>query len=81
MFDLKEHVVSAGYGNQESDAEAYIKSGIEARKIFMVNKQSKMVNYGTGEPTSYKNQVENVDTMYPTITPINKPPRAGVTDL
>ena len=81
MFDLKEHVVSAGYGNQESDAEAYLKSGIEARKIFMVNKQSKMVNYGTGEPTSYKNQVENVDTMYPTINPINKPPRAGVTDL
>ena len=40
-----------------------------------------MVNYGTGEPTSYKNHVENVDTMYPKINPINKPPRAGVTEL
>ena len=77
MFDLKEHVVSAGYGNQDSDAQAYVNSGIEARKVFMVDKKSRMVNYGTGDETSYKAQVENVDNMYPKINPL----RTGITAL
>ena len=74
MFDLKEHVVSAGYGNQDSDAKAYVNSGIEERKVFIVNSSSKMVNYGTGEETSYKEHVKNVDSMYPKL-------RTGITDL
>ena len=77
MFDLKEHAVSAGYGNQDSDAQAYVDSGIEKRKIFIVDKNSRMVNYGTGDETSYKNHVENVDTMYPKLNPL----RNGITDL
>jgi len=74
MFDLKEHVVSAGYGNQDSDAKAYVKSGIEERKVFIVNNTSSMVNYGTGEETSYREHVHNIDSMYPRL-------RTGITDL
>ena len=62
MFDSKENVVFAAYGNQDSDAKAYVNSGINKKRIFMVDKTSKMKNYGTGKETSYKKHVQ--DTFY-----------------
>ena len=77
MFELKEHVVSVGYGNQESDAKSYLNVGIEASKIFIVDEDSKMVNYASGDKTSYLTHAENVNSMYPKISPY----REGITDL
>ena len=77
MFDLREHVVFGGYGNKESDAKAYGNVGIEKRKIFIVDEDSKMRNYGSGEETSYEIHAQNVDIMYPKLNPL----RTGITDL
>ena len=65
MFEHKEGVVRAAYGNQDSDAKAYEKSEIDKKKIFMVDTSSKMINYGTREETSYKKHVQDINTMYP----------------
>ena len=65
MFDSKENVVLAAYGNQDSDAKAYEKSEIDKTRIFMVDKTSKITNYGTGEETSFKYHVQNINTMFP----------------
>ena len=65
MFDRKENVVIAAYGNHHSDANAYEESGIDETRIFMVDETGKMTNYGTGEETSYKYHVQHINTMFP----------------
>ena len=57
--------MSGAYGNKESDVEAYRNIGIPDEKIFIINKQSQMVNIGTKQDTSYKKQAADVDNLYP----------------
>ena len=65
LFDLKAKVVEGAYGNKDSDTKAYVDSGIPDNKVFLVNKQSEMINVGTKEKTSYMEHFKNVAQMYP----------------
>lgn len=65
LFKHKSSIVSGAYGNKDSDIEAYRNIAIPDEKIFIINKQSQMVNIGTKQDTSYKKQAADVDNMYP----------------
>ena len=65
LFNNKSNQVFGAYGNKDSDTEAYRNIGITDEKIFIINKQSHMVNVGTQKPTSYKDHAKNVQAMYP----------------
>ena len=65
MFDLKHDVAVGAYGNKETDTQAYLKAGIRNNTVYFVNKESKMINVGTKEETSYEDHCEKVNQMYP----------------
>ena len=67
LFKLRHNVVLGAYGNKNSDTEAYLNIGISRDRIFIINKQSKMTNVGTGQDTSYKQHANSIDKMYPAV--------------
>ena len=62
-----EETLVAGYGNKPTDTKAYVNSGIPLSAVYIVNPQGVLKNEGTGEVTSYEEQVENIDTLYPSL--------------
>ena len=67
LFKNKSNIVHGAYGNKDSDTEAYRNIGIPDDKIFIINKQSHMINVGTKLPTSYKEHAKFIDRMYPNV--------------
>jgi len=62
-----EDTLVAGYGNKPTDTKAYINSGIPLASVYIVNPQGVLKNEGTGEVTSYEEQVQSIDTLYPSL--------------
>jgi len=60
-------VVSA-YGNKDSDVKAYVNSEIDLNSIYIVNPEGVLENVGTGESSSYEEQVTKVDKLYPVVS-------------
>ena len=67
LFKNKSNIVHGAYGNKDSDTEAYRNIGIPDDRIFIINKQSHMINVGTKLPTSYKEHAKFIDKMYPNV--------------
>ena len=67
LFENKSKIVHGAYGNKDSDTEAYLNIGIPSDNIFIINKNSNMINVGTKQDTSYKQHANNVHTLYPII--------------
>ena len=57
----------AAYGNKPTDTKAFTNSGIPLSAVYIVNPQGVLKNEGTGEVTSYEEQVQNIDTLYPSL--------------
>lgn len=55
----------AGYGNKETDTKAYVNSGIPLSKVYIVNPEGILKNEGSGAVTSYEEQVENINDLFP----------------
>ena len=60
-----ETTIVAAYGNKPTDTKAYVNSGLPLNSVYIVNPQGELKNEGTEEITSYEEQVENIDTLYP----------------
>ena len=60
-----ENTIVAAYGNKPTDTKAYVNSGLPLNSVYIVNPQGELKNEGTEEITSYEEQVENIDTLYP----------------
>ena len=60
-----EDTLVAGYGNKPTDTTAYANSGLPLSTVYIVNPQGVLKNEGTGEITSYGEQVQKIDTLYP----------------
>ena len=67
LFTLKSDVVYGAYGDEYSDTKAYLNIGIGIEKIYLIDKQGYMINIGTGAKTSYKQQSDNIDEVYPSM--------------
>lgn len=65
LFDTKENVIAAAYGNKDTDTKAYLDSGIDPKKVFFVNEEGHMIDIGTETETSYVEHFHNVSTMFP----------------
>merc|ERR1719186_1663814 len=59
--------IVGAYGNKETDTKAYQNSGVPLERVWIVNPEGVLKNVGTEEETSYPDQAENVDTLYPKI--------------
>jgi len=57
--------VVAAYGNKESDVRAYKNAGIDANKIYIVDPDGQLVTIGTRKMSTYAEQVEKIDELYP----------------
>ena len=64
LFDTKENVIKAAYGNRNSDTQAYMDAGISTNLIFLVNEKSVLRRVGDGRRTSYAEHASKVDEMY-----------------
>ena len=64
LFHAKSSRIYGAYGNKDSDTEAYRNIGIPDERIFIIDKQSHMINVGTQEPTSYKEHANSINIMY-----------------
>eukprot|EP00092_Neocalanus_flemingeri_P014105 GFUD01015214.1.p1 GENE.GFUD01015214.1~~GFUD01015214.1.p1 ORF type:complete len:335 (+),score=71.34 GFUD01015214.1:212-1216(+) len=60
-----EDTIVAGYGNKATDTKAYVNSGIPLEAVYIVNPEGELKNEGTGDVTSYEEQVQNIETLYP----------------
>ena len=60
-----ENTIVAGYGNKPTDTKAYVNSGLPLNSVYIVNPQGVLKNEGTGDITSYEEQVQNIDVLYP----------------
>ena len=65
LFDTKENVIAAAYGNKDTDTKAYLDSGIEPNKVFLINELGNMIDTGTEAKTSYVEHFQNISTMFP----------------
>ena len=65
LFDGRQDVVAGAYGNRNTDVESYMDTGIRPDKIYLINKRGVLRNARTGKGTSYAEQLENVDVLYP----------------
>ena len=65
LFDAKENVIKAAYGNRNSDTQAYMDAGISTNLIFLVNDKSVLRRVGDGRRTSYADHASKVNEMYP----------------
>ena len=53
------------YGDKETDTRAYLGSGLAPAAVHTVNTAGELKNVGTGQVSSYSDQVKIVDTLYP----------------
>ena len=60
-----EDTIVAGYGNKATDTKAYVNSGIPLSSIFIINPDGVLKNEGTGEITSYHEQIQKIDDIFP----------------
>jgi len=60
--------VVAAYGNKDSDVKAYVNSEIDLNNIYIVNTKGVLENIGTGEKSSYEQQVDKIELIYPDIS-------------
>ena len=65
LFTDSSAVFVGAYGNKSSDTEAYTNVGIPLSKIFIINKQSKIMNAEFEGETTYKQQGEDLNTLFP----------------
>ena len=65
LFDRKEKVIAAAYGNKDTDTKAYLDSGINPNKVFLVREDGHMIDIGTETKTSYVEHFQNVSSMFP----------------
>ena len=68
LFSHGSQVVVSAYGNKDSDTQAYANIGVPKNKIFVIDNQSVIKSVGTGELTSYKEQTEKLDQIYPPLS-------------
>ena len=50
-----------------TDTHAFTNSGILLSAVYIVNPQGVLKNEGMGEGKSYEEQVQNIDTLYPSL--------------
>merc|ERR1711997_1095567 len=67
LFESKNNVVLAAYGNRNSDTQAYMDGGIPTNRIFLVNSESVLRRVGDGKRTSYYEHATKVNQKYPKI--------------
>ena len=60
-----EDTIVAAYGNKATDTKAYVDAGLPYKSIYIVNPEGELRNEHTGEITSYGEQAQNIDTIYP----------------
>ena len=65
LFKEPGNVIVGAYGNNNSDSEAYKNVGVPLNLIYLINKQSKMVNLETKQETSFKAQATEINSLYP----------------
>jgi len=62
------NTILACYGDKETDAKAYLGTGISASSVFIVNGEGgKLINKGSGERSSYGEQAKNVNQLFPNL--------------
>ena len=69
MYDVRQDVVAGGYGNRNSDIEAFMNVGIRPNLLYIVNGKGQLTNISSGQKSSYQSQIQNINILYP-------PPRA-----
>ena len=65
MFQNRNEVIVGAYGNTVTDTTAYLNAGIPPDKIFLLDKESQIVNYGTKKKYSYTDLANTVSRIYP----------------
>lgn len=60
--------IKGAYGNKVTDTTAYKTSGIPLQRIWIVNPDGELKNEASQQITSYPQQVENVDQLYPKLS-------------
>ena len=65
MFTKNHDTIVGAYGNKETDTTAYLNAGISPNKIYLLGKNSKILNVGTKQEYSYTELAYNVDRFYP----------------
>jgi len=64
--DINNTIVGS-YGDKVTDVKAYFDAGISMMKTYIVNPKGELKTEGSGEVSSYKEQIENLDKLYPKI--------------
>jgi len=62
--DINKTIVGS-YGDKVTDVRAYNDAGISMMKTYIVNPKGELRTEGSGEVSSYKEQIENLDKLYP----------------
>ena len=65
LFDVRENAVAGAYGNKNSDTNAYLNAGLRSNQIYIINDDGILRKVDNGLITSYNEQADNVDTLYP----------------
>lgn len=66
LFYEPQNVFKGAYGYLSTDAEVYVDAGISANFTFLIDsRDGKMYNLDTKEETSYREQADIVDIIYP----------------
>merc|ERR1719188_1317894 len=67
LFEMGAATVDGAYGNAETDEEAYRRVLISPARIWMVNEQGVLRNVGDNTKSTYTQQAENIDRLYPIV--------------
>ena len=67
MFQSSDEIIMGAFGNRDTDTIAYMNVNISPEKIFVLDKDSNMVNVGTEIHLSYTELANTVDIIYPKI--------------
>ena len=68
LFPKNQAPFYCGFGNRDTDAISYQDVGIPASKVFIINPEGELYNYGTPMyKKSYSLLAERVDEMFPSV--------------
>jgi len=65
LFYEQEDVFRGAYGHVDNDVDVYMESGIKANFTYLIDNDGKMYNLDTKEETSYREQADVIDIIYP----------------
>ena len=65
VFQSDDNIIVGAFGNKETDTIAYRNVGIPPENIFLLDKESKIVNVGTEKECTYTELANTVNMIYP----------------